>query len=50
MAYEYTLGLPFLAGILILTSLFITWYRGVDPFVSPQSPFRLLASAHKSHL
>ena len=39
MAYEYTLGFPFLAGILILTPLFITWYSDVDPFVRPQLPF-----------
>ena len=35
MAYEYTLGLPFLAGVLVLTPLFIAWYRGVDPLVCP---------------
>ena len=32
---ESTVGVPFLTGIFILISLFITWYRGVDPLVSP---------------
>lgn len=39
MVDESTIGLPFLAGIVVLTSLCITWYRGVDPLVSPRSPF-----------
>jgi len=34
MVDESTLGLPLLTGVLIIISLFITWYRGVDPLVS----------------
>ena len=39
MVNEFILGLPFLTGIFVLTSLCITWCRGVDPVVSPPSPF-----------
>jgi hypothetical protein len=31
---ESTLGMPFLTASLILVSLFIAWYRRVDPLVS----------------
>jgi hypothetical protein len=31
------LGVSSLAGLLILVSLFITWYRSGDPLVSPNN-------------
>jgi hypothetical protein len=34
MLDESTLGMPFLAGSLVLVSLLIAWYRRVDPLVS----------------
>jgi hypothetical protein len=34
MLDESTLGVPFLTGTLVLVSLFIAWYRRVDPLVS----------------
>jgi hypothetical protein len=34
MLDEYSLGVPFLTGTLILVSLFIVWYSRVDPMVS----------------
>ncbi|KAF8471427.1 cytochrome P450 [Russula ochroleuca] len=33
MLYESTPGLPFLTGFLVLVSLFIAWYRRVDPLL-----------------
>ena len=38
MIYESIPWLPFLTGIVVLTSLYITWCRGVHPLVSPRSP------------
>jgi hypothetical protein len=34
MLDESTLGMPFLAGFLLLVSLFFAWYSRVDPLVS----------------
>ena len=34
MAYESTLGVPFLTGIIVLVSLFLVWYRSRDALVS----------------
>ena len=34
MLDEHTLEMPFLTGSLVLVSLFIAWYRRVDPLVS----------------
>ncbi len=34
MLDEYSLGVPFFTGTLILVSLFIAWYCRVDPLVS----------------
>ena len=31
---QFTLGMPFLTGCLVLVSLFIAWYRQTDPLVS----------------
>ena len=47
MVDESTLGLPLLTGVLIFISLFITWYRGVDPLVSLPVAFLLLSGANK---
>ncbi len=49
MVDESTLGLPLFTGVLILLSLFITWYKGVDPRVSPHIAFLRLAGAHQLH-
>ena len=48
MVDESTLGLPLLTGVLIFISLFITWYRGVDPLVSHLVAFLLPSGANKS--
>jgi Co/Zn/Cd efflux system component len=48
MVDQSALGLPLLTGVLIFISLFITWYRGVDPFVSLLIAFLLLSGANKS--
>jgi hypothetical protein len=34
MLDESTLGMPFLTGSLVLVSLFIAWYRRMNPLVS----------------
>ena len=39
MAVESTLSVPFLTGILVLFSLFLTWYRSGDPLVSRVSSY-----------
>jgi len=33
MAYESTLGAPFLTGIIVIVSLFLVLYRSGDPLV-----------------
>ena len=38
MVDDFTLGLPLFTGVVIIISLFITWYIGVDPLVSPLIP------------
>jgi len=44
---ESTLGVPFLAGFLILLSLYILWYRQVDPLVSSQPALSFSPDAYR---
>lgn len=48
MLDESTLGMPFFTGFLVLVSLFIAWYRRVDPLVS--FPLALLHMPRAAHI